>query len=531
MLSIPIYLIIIEVDTMIRLTLFLYLVISFFVYPQGGGDSVYYDGKVYALSVKNSDVVFDRIDNYLFNLYVRKKANINYVSLYVKDSSGNIREAYIKDNEGKKYLKTDIVEENSSLGSVFPLLIPNIIFVNDGINEKSVNINSLDDLIIRAFYDDNVYLDNNVGLNIKLTEYIDPRVEILDIQLSDNNVYSVLLKYIGGENKDVSFYFRDGYASMEYNLLQPIAGYNQKDGLSIILKNTFNNGIGKEFLIQAYFEASEMDRHLFFNVFDKNGQTETIPVQAILNGVEIEEDNSKLSKISEKKEPISFIVQVIKKEEEPIVVIKKETPVKQEEKKEKEIIVKEEVVITQKNDIFNKKYISVGDFNGFPKKIIESISKKKGKSLDVVFVFDVTGSMQNALNNVKKSVDDILTEMYINHDDVRVGFVLFKDISDDFVVKSSNYMTDIYEIKKMIYGLNAYGGGDIEEPILDALDMALTDFSFDAENKMIFVVTDAPMKRSIYVTPESIMNRIESKSIELEYLLLPTPESLANAGK
>ncbi len=519
---------------MIRLILFLYLVISFFVYPQGSGDSVYYDGKVYALSVKDSDVVFDRIDNYLLNLYVRKKGNINYVSLYVKDSSGNIREAYVKDNEGKKYFQTDIVEENSSLGSVFPLLIPNIIFVNDGINEKSVKINSLDDLIIRAFYDDNVYLDNNVGLNIKLTEYIDPRVEILDIQLSGNNVYSVLLKYIGGEDKDVSFYYRDGYASREYNLLQPIAGYNQKDGLSVILKDTFNNGIGKEFLIQAYFEASKMDRHLFFNAFDKNGQTETIPVQAILNGVEIKEDNSKLSKISEKKEPSSFIVQVIKKEE-PIIIkkqeIPKEVPVKQEEKKEKEIIVKEEVVNIKENDIFNKQYISVGDFNGFPKKIIESISKKKGKSLDVVFVFDVTGSMQNALNNVKKSIDDILTEMYINHEDVRVGFVLFKDISDDFVVKSSNYMTDIYEIKKMIYGLNAYGGGDIEEPILDALDMALTDFSFDAENKMIFVVTDAPMKRSIYVTPESIMNRIESKHIELEYLLLPTPESLANARK
>lgn len=145
----------------------------------------------------------------------------------------------------------------------------------------------------------------------------------------------------------------------------------------------------------------------------------------------------------------------------------------------------------------------------------------KGNSLDIVFVVDVTGSMTRVLDSVKKHIDEILEQMYSTHQNVRVGFVQFRDMTDDFFVKPSAYMSNRYDIKKLVYSLYADGGGDLPEPILDALDTALTSFQFDADNKMIFVLTDAPEKKSIFTNEELVMSKIGSKNIDLQYLVLP----------
>ncbi len=521
---------------MLKSALFIFFITTFLAYAQSPATAVFYNGNVYTLSVSPIDITVDKINTSLATLSVRKKGDINYVALYIIDSSGVENPLYIKENGRNVYLTTSKIQRTAKLGESFSFILPSHIYTFENGVERRVSIDNLNRIVVRAFYNNNVYLDNALDIDIKLTEYLSPKIEILNVFLSESskNVYAITLKYSGGQDKNVSFYYREGYESRVYNLIEPLVGYGQTDATSIILKNTFNDGIGKEYIVQAYFKAESTDKHLFFNAFDENGETSTIALQVILDAV----DNAPVVIAAVADEADVAVLEVAQKAtieatvtQAPRVSPKQETPttntldyefsvekIEEIEKIEKNI---DEPKAIENNDSFEKQYLTRQNFIDFPKHIISSIAENSGNSLDIVFVIDVTGSMKMALDSVKKYVDEIIVQMHSNYKHVRVGFVQFRDVYDDFLVKSSGYMTDRYEIKRLVYSLNADGGGDLAEPILDAIDCALTDFKFEAEHRQMFVITDAPNKPSIYTTEKSVMDRIRARNIDLKYFVLP----------
>ncbi len=551
---------------MFKSALFIFFITTFLVYGQANPTAVFYNGSVYTLSVLSSDITIDEIDTGLVSFNIRKRGDINSVALYIADSNGVESPLYFKRDGKNVYLNTSNVQQDSKLGYAFSLLVPSNVYVYQNGIERRLSIGNFDSIIVRAFYNNNVYLDNALDVTFLLTDYISPKIEVLDIFLSrPNNIYAITLKYSGGENKNVSFYYRDGYDSRVYNLLEPLVKYNQTNATSIILKNTFNSGIGKEYIVKVYFNAENVDQYLFFNAFDEKGQTSTPPLQVILEAVYIEEPVAIAQPVEE---PIVIASEstVIEEPESRVVTARTTTPraettvattatieppiatkneptinasdlaqptflidssdnILSDDIFRDDIIVLEEpsdeAIVVENNGSFKKQYLTRQDFINFPTKIIDSIAKKRGTSLDVVFVLDVTASMHLALDGVKRYVDEIIVQMYNNYDRVRVGFVLFRDVGDDFVVKSSGYMTDKYDIKRFVYSLEASGGGDLPEPILDAMDCALLDFRFEAESRQMFVITDAPMKRSIYTTEKSLMDRLRTSNIDLQYFVLP----------
>ena len=135
--------------------------------------------------------------------------------------------------------------------------------------------------------------------------------------------------------------------------------------------------------------------------------------------------------------------------------------------------------------------------DGKQAKIIDFRGVGQGRPVDIVFVLDVTESMQPYIDAVKQNVIEFAKDLQANNRDYRLGLVTFEDYvvsaAPDCNCEYRNTMTsDVHKFTEWVSGLHAGGGGDIPEDQLDALNYA-AGFPFrpNAEG-IIIIVTDAP---------------------------------------
>src|SRR5271154_2506895 len=135
--------------------------------------------------------------------------------------------------------------------------------------------------------------------------------------------------------------------------------------------------------------------------------------------------------------------------------------------------------------------------DGKEAKIIDFRGVGQGRPVDIVFVLDVTESMQPYIDAVKQNVIEFAQDLQSNSRDYRLGLVTF----EDYVVSSypdcncayrDSFTSDVKQFTDWVGTLNAGGGGDIPEDQLDALAYA-AKFPFRPEAEgIIIIVTDAP---------------------------------------
>jgi hypothetical protein len=135
--------------------------------------------------------------------------------------------------------------------------------------------------------------------------------------------------------------------------------------------------------------------------------------------------------------------------------------------------------------------------NGEQAKILDFRGVGQGRPVDIVFVLDITESMQPYIDAVKQNIIQFVNDLASNNRDYRLGLVTF----EDYVVSAypdcncayRNQMTsDVHQFIGWVGSLHAGGGGDIPEDQLDALDYAAKfPFRPDAQG-IVIIVTDAP---------------------------------------
>ncbi len=135
--------------------------------------------------------------------------------------------------------------------------------------------------------------------------------------------------------------------------------------------------------------------------------------------------------------------------------------------------------------------------DGKQAKIVDFRGQGQGRPVDIVFVLDITESMQPYIDAVKQNVISFVKDLAGNNRDYRLGLVTF----EDYVVSKDNdpplpykmaMTSNVKEFTDWIGALHAGGGGDIPEDQLDALAYAST-FPFRPEAQgIIILVTDAP---------------------------------------
>jgi hypothetical protein len=116
--------------------------------------------------------------------------------------------------------------------------------------------------------------------------------------------------------------------------------------------------------------------------------------------------------------------------------------------------------------------------------------------LDLVFVMDTTGSMKNELRDIQVNLSGIIRVLHRLAPTLQVGFVAFKDKPEKQIIRvfPMTPMTTA-NLKRMlgfVQDLRARGGGDIPEPVDQALQKAVAmSWRSEAQGKII-VIGDEP---------------------------------------
>ena len=114
------------------------------------------------------------------------------------------------------------------------------------------------------------------------------------------------------------------------------------------------------------------------------------------------------------------------------------------------------------------------------------------RPVDVVFVFDVTGSMQDEIEGVKQTCVRFADGLNRTGRDHRLGLVTFLDVIGGVYQTDGSLTGDVQEFKRWIGGLNARGGDDGPELALDALVQTRHMQFRDRAQRILILITDAP---------------------------------------
>ena len=121
------------------------------------------------------------------------------------------------------------------------------------------------------------------------------------------------------------------------------------------------------------------------------------------------------------------------------------------------------------------------------------ISRLQKDGLDIVIVFDSSGSMKGELDQVKSKIQRIggaLTQMIRK---TRIGICTYRDKGDDYIVKGLPLTSNIGQIVTYLNTINAKGGGDLPEAVDEGLRWAIQNNTFNrSARKVILVFGDAP---------------------------------------
>lgn len=127
-------------------------------------------------------------------------------------------------------------------------------------------------------------------------------------------------------------------------------------------------------------------------------------------------------------------------------------------------------------------------------------SGNKLNIIELMFVVDVTGSMGDELSFLKAELGDIIEKIaaYDEQTQIKLAFLFYRDNGDSVPFKFCDFVeiTDASGLDKALATLksqSASGGGDYEEAVDEALEMAVNaQWSTGATTKLIFHVLDAP---------------------------------------
>jgi len=151
------------------------------------------------------------------------------------------------------------------------------------------------------------------------------------------------------------------------------------------------------------------------------------------------------------------------------------------------------------------------------------LAAERGTDLDLVFCIDTTASMKDDVEALKEKLTRVLKKLPDSFNRFRVGLVLYRDYHEEYLTRIIPFTSDMNGIQKSINGIRTGGGRDIPEAVHEALDTGIRAFDWQAENRIIVLVGDAPPhpRPRGKVTAETVKQAAQEKNIMLYTIILP----------
>ena len=115
-------------------------------------------------------------------------------------------------------------------------------------------------------------------------------------------------------------------------------------------------------------------------------------------------------------------------------------------------------------------------------------------NLQLMFVVDATGSMGDEIKYLQAEIDDVITKVKDANQsaNIELSIMMYRDKNDDYLIRYSDFTSDIESQKSFLANQEARGGGDFEEAVEEALEAAMDKQWNPNATKLLFHVADAP---------------------------------------
>ena len=123
------------------------------------------------------------------------------------------------------------------------------------------------------------------------------------------------------------------------------------------------------------------------------------------------------------------------------------------------------------------------------------LQRLRRQGLDIVIVFDSTGSMGGEIRQVKSQIQNIGSTLVKLVPKARISLVTYRDRGDEYVVQTPilPLTGDLQRVATYLSAVDAGGGGDREEAVQEGLRFAVEENQFrPAARKVILLFGDAP---------------------------------------
>ena len=133
-----------------------------------------------------------------------------------------------------------------------------------------------------------------------------------------------------------------------------------------------------------------------------------------------------------------------------------------------------------------------------------------GKTLEMVFVLDTTGSMGGLIEGAKQRIWGIINEVMQTpaHPAVRVGLVAYRDHGDQYVTQILPVTNDLDKVYTTLMDFRADGGGDGPEDVRQALADGVRKAGWSKPSadtaQVVFLVGDAPPHEDYAQEPDTL---------------------------
>ncbi|MGU3376477.1 T9SS type A sorting domain-containing protein [Chryseobacterium sp. M5A1_1a] len=120
--------------------------------------------------------------------------------------------------------------------------------------------------------------------------------------------------------------------------------------------------------------------------------------------------------------------------------------------------------------------------------------------LDLAFVVDATGSMEDEISYLQSELLDVLRQVETNlkNSEVRYGSVFYRDKGDEYITRKFDFSDKAEDLIEFIKQQKAAGGGDAPEAVVEALQVSIDELKWSSGNstKIMFLILDAPPHQS-----------------------------------
>jgi hypothetical protein len=124
----------------------------------------------------------------------------------------------------------------------------------------------------------------------------------------------------------------------------------------------------------------------------------------------------------------------------------------------------------------------------------EKVAELQESGLEVVFVFDSTGSMTRTIQDTKATIGEMCEVLRALVPDARVGLVTYRDRGDreDYLVRAVPLALDHWRASNFVQHVTAAGGGDRAEAVREGIQAAIGQRWRPRARRVIVLAGDAP---------------------------------------